>query len=92
MGYARTHGRTDRRTDARKKTMFLVNGLKNPVLRAEHHDFGDRVHSDLNSVSRATKKEPRGARGHLENEIQYLLNARQLPWLKIHPRQDDISS
>ena len=33
MGYARTHGRTHART----KTIFLVNGFKNPALRAGHN-------------------------------------------------------
>ncbi len=35
MGYSRTHARTDART----KTIFLVNGFKTPALRAGHKVF-----------------------------------------------------
>ena len=36
MGYRRTHGRTHA---GRTNTIFLVNGFKNPALRAGHEYF-----------------------------------------------------
>ena len=69
-----------------------ARGKIRPQLRRRNapnnHASGGRVDSARSSASKAAKIEPRTRQ--LGNEIEHLLGSRQLPRLKIKPRQEQI--